>query len=126
MKIEKDIILDLLPLYIDKTASEKSRKAIELFAKEDKEIEMLLEATRDENSNFEENEMDILNETKRIIKLRSYLLGFGLMFLFLPLTTYGSSNEIIWNMWRDAQNYAIASILIGVGFLVYRSRVRVY
>lgn len=120
MKITKPVIYDLLPAYLDGSASDETQMIVEEFAKNDEEIRLFLNLNNGNPKKEKGIDMSTLNSAKKIIALRSWLLGIGLFLLLLPITTYGSGTEIVWQMWRDAREVAIAAIIIGVLVLIYR------
>lgn len=119
MKITRDVITDLLPVYLAGEASEDTRVLVDEFLQADKEFAKLI-AEQDrplEKTKLnlpKENEMKTLEDTRSLLKKRSIYLAFAIFFVLLPLSFTFDSNGIHW-MW--AKNPI--NILIFAAFAIF-------
>ncbi len=83
MKITRDVIRDLIPLYQAGEASSDTKRLVEEFLKQDPEFgREVSEGTRMPFDALPvelpaEHEIKTLERTKKMIRLRSWLMGFG-------------------------------------------------
>ena len=82
MKVTRDVITDLLPLYLANEASADTRALVESFLQQNPEFSRLAKEragqflpTEIPSTLNPENEMKTLERTKRLLKIRSTLLG---------------------------------------------------
>ncbi|MEM7802211.1 MAG: hypothetical protein AAF633_23665 [Chloroflexota bacterium] len=124
MKITRDVIIDLLPLYLSGEASPDTQSLVQAFFKQDPDFEKLAMAKDvgsdiwmdiEKDQPMEEN-MNAFLLIKRILNFRASILGIALFLSFLPLSMAGSSEQgIYWIMIRDQPVLALA---FGLGALV--------
>lgn len=124
MKITRDIITDLLPVYLAGEASEDTKKLVDEFLQADPEFAELI---AEQNKPLEkpiinlqkENEMKTLQNTRSLLKKRSIYLAFTIFFLLLPAAFTFDSNGIHW-MWANTPIniviFAIFGIFTGVQY----------
>lgn len=118
MKITREVVTDLLPVYLAGEASADTQKLVDEFLQADPEFAELVAAKNDllEKSDIElpkENEMKTLENTKSLLRKRSIYLAFAIFFTLFTFTIRFDSNGIRW-MWTDVPVVAIMSLLIGV------------
>ena len=97
MNITRDIILDLLPLYLAGEASQETRDLIEEFLKTDQELATLAKRTReldqstDINMPFRmEDQMKAYKEAQRTIQGRSVVWGAIIAALILAVLGFAA------------------------------------
>lgn len=124
MKVTQDVISDLLQLVQSGQASADSRRLVEEFVRKTP-VEPPPQL-----------ETEILRRTKRLIRLRSWLIGLGVFMLLLPMSSYHRTRTIDgkevfrmeWLMMRDSPRLAIVSSGLGIccwiGFFALRRRLR--
>jgi hypothetical protein len=118
MKITRDVITDLLPVYLAGEASHDTRALIEEFLIEDPLFAKLIaeqETPLMQNSmNIpKEIEMKTLENTKKLLWKRSLYLGFAIFFtLFIVAFRFGSEG-IHW-MWSDPPPIAVIITVAGI------------
>lgn len=108
MNVTRDVITDLLPLYLDGEASDDTKILVEDFLKQDPELTRMLEKIRKPGRVVEipaslskENEMETLHMTKNLLRRRSLMMAFGILFTLWPLSfRFDSTGAINW-VWAN-------------------------
>jgi len=120
MKITRDVITDLLPVYLSGEASTDTKALVDSFLKDDPEFAKLI----DENGAVlpdgqvklsKDIEMDTLNETKKLLQQRSTYLAFTILFLLLPASFKFDTHGIYW-MWADTPINVLIFLAFGIIF----------
>ena len=121
MDVTRNVIADLLPLYVAGEASADTRALVERFYEENPELARQMSASEASTPRFDttfdiaqEAEMRTIHRTRTLVKRRSMLLAFGILFTLLPLSVSFDTNGVRW-MWRGAP--AVAVIMGAVGLL---------
>lgn len=127
MKITRDVITDLLPVYLAGEASPDTRALIEEFLDENPDFAKLVaEQEKPLTSTSinipKEAEMQTLEKTKKILWQRSMYMGFAIFFSLFPASVRGSSDEGIRWMWADTPIIPIASVLIAIVMWILYAR----
>lgn len=134
MNITRDIVTDLLPAFLSGEASADTVELVERFFTEDPEFATLV---RDDPESFfeseipvtltSETEMKALERTKKLLGIRSSLLGAAIFLTLLPLSVYGDESGVYW-VFRDqvASLMLILSVAVAVwvGYFATRYRLR--
>lgn len=116
MKITRDVISDLWPLYESGEASDDTRHLIDEFLKDDREFAKLLREspetfrTDDLPPLVQEREITTIQMTKRLLRLRDWMFIFAAILTFTPLTAYDTSWGSGWVI-RDHPLVASALVL---------------
>ena len=125
MPVERDVILDLVPLYLGGDASPATRKLVEAYAREHTDIADLLQApdpvglVAPNVAIPKEMEMRVLERTKSLLRIRSILLGTAIFLSLLPFSVRGGSEGVRW-LWSGAEQYAVASgVLAAIAWVTY-------
>jgi hypothetical protein len=117
MKITRDVITDLLPVYLASEASQDTRDLVEAFFKEDHEFAKLvegLEAPLPENR-FKipkETEMQTLTATRTLLRKRSLFLGFAIFFTCFAFAFTFDQNGLHW-LWTASPLSALINLVLG-------------
>lgn len=126
MKITRDVITDLLPVYLSGEASEDTKTLVDAFLKDDPEFSKLVRENgailpESQINLSKENEMDTLLKTQKLLRQRSTYMAFTILFTLLPLSFYIDAQGMYW-MWADTPiNVAIfAGFAIIFGFQFWR------
>lgn len=126
MKITRDVITDLLPVYLSGEASQDTKALVDAFLKDDPEFSKLVRENgailpESQINLSKENEMDTLLKTQKLLRQRSTYMAFTILFTLLPLSFYIDAQGMHW-MWTDAPiNVAIfAGFAIIFGFQYWR------
>ena len=96
MKVTRDVITDLLPLYLAKEATGDTRALVESFFEQDPEFARLAKEplgafppTEIPSTLNQEDEMKTLERTKKLLKVRSTLLGCAVAYATWRPATVG-------------------------------------
>jgi anti-sigma factor RsiW len=133
--ITRDVVGDLLPAYFSGEASADTRALVEEFFAQDPEFERLARTDVDgllgdvgASSDMEEIEMQAFRKTKKLLRLRSWILGFAIYCTFAPMTFY--SSEKTGTVFLFADNPVAVAVLLGMaavlwtGYALLRLRLR--
>jgi hypothetical protein len=120
MKVTRDVILDLLPLYLANEGSEDTRALVKTFLEQDAELAQRVNEKPNELPFAKtpvpltkEHEMQTLEQTKILLRLRSIRLGVAIFFSFAPLTGFSVAGQS-WSMLRDFPAGAFACAIVAV------------
>jgi hypothetical protein len=123
MKVTRDVIRDLLPVYLSGEATADTIALIEEFLRDEPEMAASVrEAKRLDLPPLQQVragaavERQALLRTRRHIQGRGTLLFFALLFTFLPFSFVFTDGGLRWSMWRDAREIANACIALAVLF----------
>jgi hypothetical protein len=128
MEISENVILDLLPLYFAKEASTDSVKIVETYLKENPEFASRLESNTlaldsvEIKTTIMEEEMAVLQKTKRLVRIRSMVMGFAIFFTAVPFSfgdvSWDNYDGVLW-LWADNPFFAFLIGTIGLGLWVW-------
>ncbi len=131
MKITRDVVSDLWPLYKSGEASDDTRQLIDEFLRTDSEYARLL---RESPETFrtdvlppltQEREIKTIQMTKRRLRLRDWTFIFAAFLTFTPLTAYDTSWGSGWVI-RDhplvASALALAACVAWLSYFLLRRR----
>lgn len=132
MKVTKDVIADLLPLYEAGEVSADTRALVEAFLKADPTL--LSDRSVDSSLKgeaapaLERDRRQALARTVHLLKRRQMFFAFALCFTLMPMSVVGSDEGITWMMWRDApdaaQGFLAAAVVSWFLFLRARNQLR--
>ena len=136
MNVTREIVKDLLPLYVSGEASADTRTLVESFLREDPELARLADALRAEEVSPARGAIvppgagrAALSRTKGLLRRRTRLLAFALLFSGLPLTCAFDQNGLRFLLLRDAPGLASASLAVAsalwIAYAVTVRRLRV-
>lgn len=122
MRITKDIINDLLPLYLSGECSSDTGKLVEEylqshpdFEKEVKEFTTNPLPDSQLQSLEKNDEMKSLRKTRLLLKMRSYLLGFAIFCSLVPFSFFYTDGTFYW-LFHEAPTSALVYAIFGVAF----------
>ncbi len=124
MNITREVVRDLLPLYISGEASPDSRALVEGFLREDTELARLAESLRAQELAPSGTPAPpdpgrvALERTRALLHRRSLLLGLALLFTGLPLSFAGDSTGLRFLLLRDAPGLGSALLAVAAGLWV--------
>ena len=118
MKITRDVITDLLPLYETGEASPDSRRLIEEFFQQDPEFARLVqsESTQTVPGHSpaplpKELEMQTLEKTKNLLRRRTWLMASAILFSLWPFSFTFDSHGFYW-AWAQTPLVAVAFLAV--------------
>jgi len=125
MNISRDIVMDLLPLYMAGEVSKASREAVEELLSQDAQLKARVEAAR--GIRFEEapaprqhGEKLALERTQRLLSWKSWLTGLSIFFTMLPMSFVIQNGKVTFQLARDLPLVAVASLGLGMaGWVAY-------
>lgn len=119
MKVTRDVISDLWPLYESGEASDDTRQLIDDFLEHDEEFSKIIRDSQKTLRTVDlppltpEKEMKTIQMTKRLLRLRDWLFILAAFLTLTPLTAYDTSWGGGWVI-RDHPRVASALILTAV------------
>jgi hypothetical protein len=125
--VTKEIVLDLLPVYIAGDASADTRSLVEEFLAQDPELRALVESARNPRlpetpqvDELQSLEIKSLDRTRRLLNRKMWLFSFSLVFSLLPMSFIFDSHGIVFLMARDHPLIAGGSLLAALaGWIAY-------
>ena len=124
MNITRDIIIDLLPLYVSGECSPDTKQLVDKYLKDHPDLGQraqeiaanpLPAAIPRQLKNGDE--IKSLKKTRKRLKVRSVILAFALFFSLVPFS-FGKIDGRSFFMIMDSPNIAIAYGSIGIGFWI--------
>ena len=121
MNITKDVIIDLLPLYLAKEASDDTRQLVESYLAEHPDLDRIAreDAMQDPPRISAEVSPDLelrtLTETRRRLRLRSWVIGLAIFFsLFTVSFSADDRGRVRW-AWSGAPAVAVVLGALALG-----------
>ena len=124
MKATRDVVKDLLPLYAAGEASPDSRALVEEFLRDDPELARLAESLRAQELSAAPaarpagSGMAALQETRALLRRRTWLMALALFFTGLPLSFGFDSGRFTFLLIRDVPWVGVASLVVGAAFWI--------
>ena len=124
MKVTRDVVKDLLPLYAAGEAGPDSRALVEEFLRDDPELARLAESLRAQDLGAARAApprgagMAALQETRALLRRRTWLMALALFFTGLPLSFVFDSGRFTFLLIRDAPWVGAASLAVGAAFWI--------
>ncbi len=130
MKITRDVITDLLPLYSAGEASPDTRILVEEFLRQNPEFAKLVEQQTDTQLLCPaaglglppDHEIHTLLRTRSLLRRRSWLLSLAMACSVLPLSfafATGPNGGFSWFMLRDAPGWAGTLWVLAAQFWIF-------
>ncbi len=124
MDITRDIVLDLLPLYVAGECSPDTKRLVAGYLQTHPDLKQqaqqiaanLLPATAPPRLK-QDDELKSLQKTRRLLRLRSVLLAGAIFFSLVPFS-FGNVNGISFFMLTDSPGSALIYGGIGLGFWI--------
>jgi len=124
MKITREIINDLLPIYFSDECSSDTKQLVEEYLKSDPEFGKQVEQYQQNpipdaipETLEKGDEMKSLLKTRRMLKIRSYLMGFAI-FCTLVSFSFLHTNGKTYMLMNEAPYSAAVYAILGAGFWI--------
>ncbi|MGA7291166.1 MAG: hypothetical protein WBW53_02755 [Terriglobales bacterium] len=139
MNISRNVIQDLIPIYLADEASLDTRAVVEEFLAADPELAAEVERLQSNSprqtftggkvmSLPQDHETQTLMRTRSELAQRSWNLGLAIAFTVFPFSFIFAHGHIEWMLVRDIPSLAMASWAAAagfwVGFAIHRRRLR--
>ncbi|MBI1295010.1 hypothetical protein GC175_08635 [bacterium] len=128
MQVTRDVITDLLPLYLAGEASDDTNALVEAFLALDADFARLVQAQGEftlpklaDVSINQEDEMKALQTTQALLRRRGIFMALGIFFSAQTMAfgSFGDDRGVRW-LWADAPFIALVLAAVGlVGWLGY-------
>jgi hypothetical protein len=117
MKITRDVITDLLPVYLSNEASQDTHDLVEAFLKDDPEFAKLVEEQEtplpeSQIKISKETEMQTLAATRTLLRKRSLFLGIAIFFTCFAFAFTFDRSGLHW-LWTQSPVSAIINLVLG-------------
>jgi len=115
MTVTRDVVLDLLPMYLAGEASADSRALVDAFLATDPQLARLAREGFGEvappPAAGDGPVRLALSRTRGLLYRRQLAFGAALALTLLPMSFGFVNGRIVWAMWRDAPTMAAASLV---------------
>lgn len=131
MNLTKDIIGDLLPLYVANECSADTRVAVDEYLRqhpqEAAELQRVMSAPMPGTAAkaTQLDEMESLLKARRIIRRRSWLMAFAIFFSLAPFSFLHTGGRTYWFLVESptaALIYGAAAVVLWIAYAVARNR----
>jgi hypothetical protein len=139
MQVTRNVVLDLLPLYLAGEACPETRKLVEEFLSQDATLAAEVERQKSNSlrqiltggklmSLPQDHDAQTLARTRSTISQRSWTLGLAIAFTLFPFSFVFEKGHLQWMMARDTPSMAMASWAAAfgfwLGFIIHNRRLR--
>ena len=136
MNISKEVIRDLLPIYVAGEASADTRALLEDYLRANPEFARQVRSRAETTAALlappppltPDHEKSTLERVRAFERHRTYLRGFAIAWTLMPLTFVYESSHVRWMMWRDNPKQAVmfgaAAVLCWIAYYVMGRRLR--
>jgi uncharacterized membrane protein YcjF (UPF0283 family) len=121
MKITRDVITDLLPLYDAGEASPDTRSLVEAYLRDDPEFARLVLAQKTPLAEPQQPalsqgvEMETLRKTRSLLKKRTYFMAFAIVFSLSAFSFSFGPQGVRW-LWSETPILSLAFLVAGILF----------
>jgi hypothetical protein len=118
MKVTREVILDLFPVYLSGEASADTKTLVESYLKQDGEFAAQLRAQWSEAAASlpvpPELELRSLRRTRSLVSMRSWLMALGIWLTLLPLSFQTGDGGFRFLLLGDHPIVASVALLLGI------------
>ena len=135
MKVTRDVIVDLLPLYESGEASEETKRLVREFLAADPELARRVEKLKqarlatDKPLPRPEVEMESLKRARRLMRTQSSVMAVAIFFTLAPFAFLFQEGRVSWLLIRESPvvggAYLFTGIVLWIIYFVMRLRLRV-
>jgi anti-sigma factor RsiW len=134
----RNIIQDLLPLYLAGEVCPETRAAVEEFLSRDATLAAEVERLKSDSLKRilggttmtlpQDHDAQTLARTRSTIAQRSWMIGLAIAFTFFPMSFVFDKGHVQWMLIRESPSLAMASwaaaLGFWVGFVIHNQRLR--
>jgi len=125
--VTKDVVRDLLPVYLAGEASDDTKTLVEEFLARDPELRDQVTSHRatplpplGRPEGLESLEMATLDRTRRLLSRKTWLFASSLLFSLIPMSFQVKGGKIVYLVARDQPVAAVAWLVVAlVGWIAY-------
>ena len=135
LKVTRDVITDLLPLYESGEASEDTQLLVREFLSKDPELSRLATNLKQTGPRVEgllpspEVEMESLKRTRGLIRAQSSVMAVAVFFTLAPFAFLLEGGRITWLLIRESPliggTYLFTGLVLWIVYIVMRLRLKV-
>jgi hypothetical protein len=135
LKVTRDVITDLLPIYESGEASADTQQLVQRFLDQDPDFSRLVSRLKQTRLNGKEAlpapevEMKSLMRTKSLMRQQTSVWAVALFFTLAPFIFIFEGTRITWVLIRDAPvvggAYLCTALILWIVYLVMRRRLKV-
>ena len=135
LKVTRDVIMDLLPLYESGEASEETKRLVREFLATDPELARRVEKLRqarlstDKPLPPDEVEMESLKRARRLMRTQSSVMAVAIFFTLAPFAFLFQEGQLRWLLIRESPvvggAYLCTGMVLWIVYFVMRLRLRV-
>ncbi len=131
MNVTREVITDLLPAYFAKECSPDTKLLVEEFFKANPEFERQAKDLRTPFPSSipqglaKEDEMKSLGKARRLLRVRSFIMGFAIMCSLAPFSFICTEGKFYWlysESHTSAIIYGILAVVLWVAYAVMKRK----
>jgi hypothetical protein len=123
MTVARDVVIDLLPLYLAGEASPGTRDLVETYMRDNPDFAAEMRARVERGAEIfgaaspppPDQEKTTLERVRRFNRNRTYWLGFAIAYTIVPLSFVFVGSQVRWIMLRDNPKQAILFWICAAG-----------
>jgi len=124
MKLEQDVIIDLLPAYFSGEASAATCALVEQYFRENPDFEKAARATGSTlesltpalSNRHDDEEKAALEKTRRLLQTRAAFFWLALLYSFIPFLFRIHDHKIVWLTFEHSRIVGILFLVLAVFF----------
>jgi hypothetical protein len=135
LKVTRDVIMDLLPLYESGEAREETKRLVRKFLAADPDLARRVETLKqarlstDKSLPPPEVEMESLKRARRLMRTQSSVMAVAIFFTLAPFAFLFQEGRLSWLLIRESPvvggAYLFTGIVLWIVYFVMRLRLRV-
>jgi len=131
MNVTREVITDLLPVYYAEECSKDTKLLVEEFFKANPEFERQAKGLRTPFPSTipqglaKEDEMKLLGKTRRLLRVRSSIMGFAIFCSLAPFSFIYTQGKFYWLLSESPASaiiYGIVGIALWVSYAIMKRK----
>ena len=130
MTISRNVITDLLPLYVSGECSEDSKALVDAYLRDHPDVRRELKTLADASTRplpplGETTELKALAQTRKLLRSRSYVMAAAIFFSIVPFSFLYTNGRFYWLAQEAPGSVAIYStlaVLAWIGYVVIKRK----